>query len=117
MSIFYVVVDAIGLETDFTFESSRKGVKELKTPEFHLSDLKFLTIKNSEMEGKTFILHSPSIIKHIMGVQEHSGTLQKKHNYESEPFFLSPSPRMATFAFKQGNQSSNSITQLWIRDG
>ena len=27
-SIFYVVVDAIGLETDFTLETNRKRVKE-----------------------------------------------------------------------------------------
>ena len=27
-SVFYVVVDAIGLETDFTLETNRKGVKE-----------------------------------------------------------------------------------------
>ena len=33
---------------------------------------------NSEMEEKTCILHSPSILKHILGVQDHSGTLQKK---------------------------------------
>ena len=33
----------------------------------------------SEMEKKTCILHSPSILKHILGVQDNSGTPQQKH--------------------------------------
>ena len=39
------MVDAIGLEMDFTLEENLK-------PEFHLSDLKFLTIMKSELEKK-----------------------------------------------------------------
>ena len=91
------MVDAIGLETDFTLETNRNRMKEklLKrtlTLEFHLSDLKFLTIMNSEMEEKTCILHSPSILKHILGVQDHSGTLQKKHSFV---VFLDALPSLA----------------------
>ena len=60
----FVVVDAIGLETDFTLETNRKRMKEtllkstlrlrkqaifftpfLKAPEFHLSDHDFQTMQ------------------------------------------------------------------------
>ena len=56
-SMFYVVVDAIGLEMDYALETNWKEWKknywrELKAPEFHLSNFKFLTIMNSEMEEK-----------------------------------------------------------------
>ena len=52
-------------------------MKKVKTPEFHLSDLKFLTIMKSEIEKKkTCVLHSPSIQKHILGVQDHSETFR-----------------------------------------
>ena len=74
-SISYVVLDAIGLETDFTLETNRKRMKEkllkrIKTTKFHLSDLKFQIIMKSEMEKKkkTCILYSPSILKHILSV-------------------------------------------------
>ena len=50
----FVVVDAIGLETDFTLETEWKQNywRELKTPEVHFSDLKFLTMMKIEMEKK-----------------------------------------------------------------
>ena len=47
------MVDAIGLETDFTFETNRKNYQRvLKTPEFHFLDLKFQTTMKSEMKKK-----------------------------------------------------------------
>ena len=51
----------------------REGVK--KGPFCSLSDLKFLTIMNSEMEEKTRILHFPPILKLILGsriIMKHS---------------------------------------------
>ena len=50
----------------------------------------FLTIMKSEMEKKTCILHSPSILKHILGVQDHSGTLQKTYKQASKYFTFPP---------------------------
>ena len=55
-----MVVDARGLETDFTLETNRKRVKEkLKTPEFHLSELKFLNIMNVKWK-KTHVFYIAS---------------------------------------------------------
>ena len=66
------MVDAIGLETDFTLELNRKRVKEkilksTKTPELYFLDLKFQTIMKKKNEDKTYILHIPHIchIYHI----------------------------------------------------
>ena len=47
------MVDARGLETYFTLETNRKGVKKLrvlKTAAFHFLNLKFRTITKSEMK-------------------------------------------------------------------
>ena len=45
---------------------------------FHFWDLKFQTIMKDEMEKKH--VYSRSILKHILGAQYHSGTLQQKHD-------------------------------------
>ena len=78
------MVDAIGLETEFTLETTRKRVKEklseLKTPAFHLLDLKFLNIMNSEMEDKTCILHVPLNSKAYFWGPGSFWNTPKKHN-------------------------------------
>ena len=54
--------------------------RELKTPKFHLSNLSSWLKWRVKWRKKTCILHSPSILKHVLGVQDHSGTLQQKHD-------------------------------------
>ena len=76
------MVDAVGLETDFTLETNRKRVKEklLKTTlKTRISPFgPWVPDFNEQWNwGKTCILHSPSILKHILGVQDHSETLKK----------------------------------------
>ena len=77
---FDVAVDAIGPKTDFTLETNRKKVKEklLKTIqncEFYLLNLKFQTIKFLFFWPKADLI---SILKHVLGFQNHTGTLQQK---------------------------------------
>ena len=69
-----------GIRKDFTIKST-KTATSIRI--WDLRDLKFLTIIKSEMEKNTCILHSPSILKHILGVQDHSITLQKSITYKN----------------------------------